>query len=70
MNATEIGPGGTEGGPLKPTLPRQALYYYAAFIARTTEGLRYAYIMHKITNLEMQKATHQCRFVNELLRVL
>ena len=36
LNSAGIGPGGTEGGPIQPPLPRRALYYYAAFTASTT----------------------------------
>ena len=35
VSSAGVGPGGADGGPIQPPLPRRVLYYYAAFTGAT-----------------------------------
>ena len=36
VSSAGVGPGGADGGPIQPPIPRRVLYYYAAFTGATT----------------------------------
>ncbi|CAI8006046.1 Ubiquitin carboxyl-terminal hydrolase 32, partial [Geodia barretti] len=44
VSSAGVGPGGADGGPIQPPLPRRVLYYYAAFTGATAVAEMSEYI--------------------------
>ena len=66
VSSAGVGPGGADGGPIQPPLPRRVLYYYAAFTGATAVAeVIILYTLYTCVNCVCVGGEHATKYYNQ-----